>query len=87
MGKTQAVIFGGTQKMNVAIVYILISVLGGAVGQILLKKRYEYSGAGNIELQPNWCCSLANDNKSICGGWTWHLCSGYCFLAGCTFAR
>ena len=26
------------QKMNIAIIYILISVLGGAVGQIMLKK-------------------------------------------------
>ena len=40
----------GRWKVNLAIVYILISVLGGAVGQILLKKGMTSMGA--ITLSP-----------------------------------
>jgi multidrug transporter EmrE-like cation transporter len=34
----KSLIKGGEFKMNIAIVYILISVLGGAFGQLMLKK-------------------------------------------------
>ncbi len=45
--------------MNIAIVYILISVLGGAVGQVLLKKgmtatgalSFSFSGLGSLLLR------------------------------------
>ncbi len=37
-------------KMNIAIIYILISVMGGAVGQILLKKGMSNMGSITLSL-------------------------------------
>ncbi len=41
----------GEAKMNIAIVYILISVLGGAVGQILLKTGMNNIGQITLSLK------------------------------------
>ncbi len=42
------------QKMNLAIVYILVAVLAGAVGQILLKKGMGSMGALTLSLDQLW---------------------------------
>jgi drug/metabolite transporter (DMT)-like permease len=41
-------------KMNLAIVYILVAVLAGAVGQILLKKGMGSMGALTLSLDQLW---------------------------------
>lgn len=48
MGTIKAVVDRGAVKMNIAVLYILISVAGGAAGQILLKKGM--SGLGPLTL-------------------------------------
>ena len=44
MNGLKAILSRGESKMNVAVVYILISVVGGAVGQIMLKKGMSSMG-------------------------------------------
>jgi drug/metabolite transporter (DMT)-like permease len=44
MGALQSIAFWRKPGMNIAIVYILISVIGGAIGQILLKKGMSSMG-------------------------------------------
>ena len=50
MGRLESTLNGSKLKMNIAIVYILISVLGGAVGQIMLKKGMMSMGPLTITL-------------------------------------
>lgn len=51
MGAIATLVKKGTGNMNVAIVYILISVLGGAAGQVLLKKGM--ASMGPLTLSPS----------------------------------
>lgn len=50
MASFQNIIARGRNSMNIAIVYILISVLGGAIGQILLKTGMSQMGALTLSL-------------------------------------
>ena len=56
MERAQVVINGGIKKMNIAIIYILISVLGGAIGQILLKRGM--GSLGPLTLSPSQIWSV-----------------------------
>jgi multidrug transporter EmrE-like cation transporter len=51
MGALTTLVKKGTGKMNVAVGYILISVLGGAAGQVLLKKGM--ASMGPLTLRPS----------------------------------
>jgi multidrug transporter EmrE-like cation transporter len=50
MDAIQSVVSGRRAKMNVAIVYILISVLSGAIGQVMLKKGMSSMGPITLSL-------------------------------------
>ena len=70
--------------MNIAVIYILISVLGGAVGQILLKKGHDQYGSYYLGFEPPFWYSVAHGNQSICFFRTGDLCNRYSLLVGCT---
>ena len=50
MGTTELKLNKRGAVMNIAVIYILISVLGGAIGQILLKKGMTSMGPVTLEL-------------------------------------
>jgi drug/metabolite transporter (DMT)-like permease len=50
VGVVKAVIDRGALKVNIAIVYILISVIGGAAGQLLLKRGMSSLGPLTLSL-------------------------------------
>jgi len=50
MGTTELKLNKRGAEMNIAVIYILISVLGGAVGQILLKKGMTSMGPITLDL-------------------------------------